>query len=103
MGGSDAPGTDTSVPTGPEATFNSQIKDIVARCGGAAPCHVVGAQKPTLTEYAPLASQLETQYTARPGNTNILVTKGKSTGTHSNMMWLSIGDQDKLAAWIDSL
>lgn len=72
------------------------------RCAGLG-CHATGGQKPTLDAYAPLASQLTTQYPARPGNTNILVTKGKAAGTHSNMMWLSTTEQTKLGNWIDSL
>jgi len=102
-GGSDAAGSaDSGSPTGAEATFNSQIKQMVMRCANPG-CHATGGQKPTLDAYTPLADQLRTQYTVRPGNTNVLVTKGKAAGNHSNMPWLSGTEQTALGNWIDSL
>jgi hypothetical protein len=94
-GGTDSGSTG---PTGVEATFNSQVKPLVARCAGAG-CHS-GAQPPNLTAY----SLLIAKYKTKPGNQSLLVTHGIATNNqHSGMPWLSAADQLTIGAWLDTL
>jgi cytochrome c553 len=93
VGGSDAGGTDASVPVDPAAAFVSKIQPLVTRCTG---CHS-GGQKPNLTSY----TALESQYKMHPGASNILVTKGVPSG--HNGEWFTSEQRDTIAKWIDSI
>jgi hypothetical protein len=80
-----------------EASFTAMIAPLVTECvtGG---CHTV--QPPILTSFSSLAAK----YTAKPGATNILVTKGSLTGDmHSGLPYLTAEEQTIVANWIDSL
>jgi cytochrome c553 len=73
-----------------EASFNATVKPLVATCVS---CH--GAQPPTLTSYA----MLQPKYKMRPGNTNILVTKGD----HQGITYFNATDKAAIQGWIDGL
>jgi hypothetical protein len=79
-----------------EASFNATIKPLVTACLG---CHSA-AQPPRLTSYAELAAV----YKAKPGATNILVTKGDATGgVHQAQPYFNTNQQTTVAGWIDGL
>lgn len=69
--------------------------------GGA--CH--RAQPPILTSYAAMTElpELELRYTAKPGSSNILVTKGGATNTHQGLDYFSSLEKALIAEWIDKL
>ena len=75
----------------PDQTFDAQVKPLVTRCIG---CHS-GTQVPILTSYATLAAK----YKVKPGETNILVTKGD----HQGVMYFSAVEKTAVANWINSL
>ena len=79
--------------TGGGQTFNTQIAPLVMRCTGST-CHG-GTTSPNLTSFMALGLP----YKAKPGSTNILVTKGD----HQNIMYFNATEKMQVAAWIDSL
>jgi hypothetical protein len=85
-------GTDASMSSGgPEATFDSMVKPRVGTCLS---CHS-GGQNPNLSTYA----LLQPKYKTKPGNTNILVTKGD----HQGITYLNATDKAAVESWINSL
>ena len=82
--------------TGGGQTFDARVKPLVTECIA---CHG-GTQAPNLASFA----VLQATYKTKPGNTNILVTKGNLTGgVHSGLPYLTAAEQTTVAAWIDSL
>jgi hypothetical protein len=73
-----------------ETSFNATVKPLVGTCTG---CH--GAQPPTLTSYA----ALQAKYKMKPGNGNILVTKGD----HQGITYFNTNDKAAIQGWIDGL
>jgi hypothetical protein len=67
------------------------IAPLVTECTG---CHGTG-EPPNLTSFA----ALQPKYKLKPGNTNVLVTKGD----HQNITYFTAGEKTTVAAWIDSL
>lgn len=89
-------GSDTTPPSDNEASFQAQIKPLVTRCLN---CHS-GAQNPVLLSFDTLLPK----YYAKPGATNILVTKADQTGgQHEGITYFNAADKATVAAWIDSL
>ena len=74
-----------------EASFNSTVKPLVTSCVS---CHQ-GNQAPNLTSF----TALEAKYKMKPGNTNVLVTKGN----HAGIQYLGAADKMTVQNWIDSL
>jgi len=73
-------------------SFEAMIKPLVMpKCTG---CHA-GGVPPTLTAF----SVLEAKYKTKPGNANVLVTKGD----HSGVIYFDATQKATVAAWIDSL
>jgi hypothetical protein len=92
-------GADGGADNGAQS-FAAMVSPLVTECAIPA-CHG-GAQPPNLANYAQLAAK----YKTKPGNTNILVTKGAMSvpvGMHSGLQYLSAAEQTTVAAWIDSL
>lgn len=82
-------------PSQAELTFNTSIKPIVERCS-APTCHG-GAIPPNLSSFGALTAVAK--YTMKPGNTNILYTKGN----HVNVTYFNATDLATLEMWINSL
>ncbi len=63
-------------------------------------CHSSGTNEPNLTSYLALGAK----YKAKPGATNVLVTKADSSnGIHYGYPYLDIDGKRVVARWIDSL
>ncbi|HWO19733.1 MAG TPA: hypothetical protein VNO30_13200 [Kofleriaceae bacterium] len=92
VGSVDGPGTPDAAPSGNELSFTTTMKPVVMRCVG---CHGNGGSQPNLTSY----STLMAKYTAKPGNTNVLVTKGD----HAGIVYFSAADKTTVENWINSL
>lgn len=91
-------GTPDAPPAGPnQLSFNAMIKPIVGACVG---CHTVG-QPPILTSF----DTLEARFTAKPGNTNILVTKGDATNNQHpvGIPYFTADQKATVTSWIDGL
>ncbi len=91
-------GTPDAPPAGPnQLSFNAMIKPIVGACIG---CHTVG-QPPILTSF----DTLDTKFKAKPGNTNILVTKGDATNNQHpvGIPYFTPDQKATVTAWIDGL
>lgn len=84
-------------------SFEQIVMPLVTECIGNGACH--RSQPPVLTSYAAMTSlpELEARYTAKPGLSNILVTKGGSENTHQGLFYFSTVEQAQIAAWIDRL
>lgn len=77
-------------------SFNAMIKPLVTTCTG---CHS-GITPPDLSSF----DKLGAAYKTKPGNANILVTKGALTGNvHQGVPYFTADQQATVAAWIDSL
>lgn len=83
-------------------SFDNIVRPLVTECA-TGPCHT--GQPPLLTSYAAMTAVPANlaKYTARPGNANILVTKGGVDNTHMGLDYFSPLEQAQVAAWIDSL
>lgn len=82
--------------TGGGMSFNAMVKPLVTECVA---CHST-TQPPNLMSF----SALDAKYKAKPGNANILVTKGSLTaGVHQGVPYLTPAEQTTVAGWIDSL
>lgn len=105
-------GVDSGMGVNPAnvASFNQMIAPIVEAkgCLVGDTCHMI--QIPKLASYEALVEfpQLAQRYTAKPGSTNILVTKGDLTaGNHPTTPtiapYLDETQKAAVAAWIDGL
>lgn len=72
-------------------SFNMKVKPLVTACVA---CHS-GGQAPNLTSF----DALDARYKMKPGNTNILVTKG----AHQGQPFLTADGITTVTAWINSL
>ena len=81
--------------TGGGQSFNAMVAPLVTECTG---CH--GGTPPNLTSF----SALQAKYKMKPGNANILVTKGDAMGgMHQGIPYFTAAEKTTVAAWIDSL
>ena len=96
-GGSNNPTVDAPPGEDPanKASFDTVMKPMVMAkgCLNGAICHMVSP--PQLAEYSSVAAK----YKVKPGNANILVTKGD----HQNTIYFDQAQKDAVAAWIDGL
>jgi hypothetical protein len=95
VGAVDGDATPDAPPSQAELSFNMTITPIVARCT-APSCHG-GGISPNMTSYGMLTSS--TRYTMKPGNQNILVTKGN----HANITYFTPMDSATMEMWINTL
>lgn len=79
------------------ASFNAMVKPLLNGCVG---CHANGVNEPNLTSFQALGAR----YKAKPGRSNILVTKADSAGgMHYGNPYLDVDGKRIVASWIDSL
>lgn len=71
-------------------TFTTVITPLVTECTA---CH--GGTPPNLTSY----DMLQPKYKMKPGNMNVLVTKGD----HSGVTYFNQTEKDQVTAWINGL
>jgi hypothetical protein len=98
----EVPGEGSGTPDAPAAgpnqlSFNAMIKPLVANCLG---CHSTG-QPPNLTSF----DTLEAKFKVKPGNTNILVTKGHATNNQHpvGIPYFTPDQKTTVTTWIDGL
>jgi hypothetical protein len=92
VGAVEGGGTDGGNTNPNQQTFMTVITPLVmTKCTG---CHS-GGSPPNLSSFA----ALDVKYKTKPGNTNVLVTKGN----HSGVIYFDATDQGKVAMWIDNL
>jgi hypothetical protein len=96
IGGGPDGGTGNNNGTGGGQSFNAMVKPLVTECVA---CHST-TQPPNLMSF----NMLQAPYKAKPGSTNVLVTKGSLTaGVHQGVPYFTNAEQMSIAAWIDSL
>jgi len=78
-----------------ETSFTTMIKPLVTECVS---CHGSGTP-PNLSSF----TALQAKYKMKPGNANILVTKGGAANTHQGLPYLTTEEQATVTAWIESL
>lgn len=87
---------DSGVNQANVTSFTAQIAPLVTRCTG---CHG-GTQDPNLTSF----TTLKAKYYAKPGASNILVTKGdQNGGNHEGIAYFDATAKAAVAAWIDGV